>query len=252
MSCDELRPDYALYAMGVLEDPERAEIREHLARGCETCTAGLRDARALMFAVGAATEGPAPPKRLRKRIMASVGAEPDPGWHWMTAWRAAAAMAAFAIAVGLLVVSGHRAEVASLEAENRMWMDTASRRSLEAASYRDALKFLQAPETREVTFGAGKPEPPRGKVFVHPTEGVLLVASNLPVPPKGKAYEMWIIPKGGKPEPAGLFTSASDGTAVHRFDKPVSIAATGAVAVTLEDAAGVAAPTSQPLIVAAL
>ena len=38
MTCDELRPDYVLFAMGVLEDPERSELRAHLERGCQVCT----------------------------------------------------------------------------------------------------------------------------------------------------------------------------------------------------------------------
>ncbi|MCX6622615.1 MAG: anti-sigma factor [Acidobacteria bacterium] len=252
MTCDELRPDCALYAMGVLEDPERAELRTHLDGGCERCIAGMKEARELLFALGASTAGAAPPKRLRKRILASVGAQEEQGWHWMTAWRAAGAMAVLAIGAGLLINARHGAETGALQAENRMWKGEAGRSALEAASFRDALRFLESPETRQVTFGAGKAEPPRGKVFVHPTKGVLLVASNLPVPPAGKTYEMWIIPKGGKPAPAGLFTSSQDGTAVHRYNKPISLALTGAVAVTLENAGGVDAPTSQPLIVAAL
>jgi anti-sigma-K factor RskA len=81
---------------------------------------------------------------------------------------------------------------------------------------------------------------------------VLLIASNLPPVAPGKIYEMWVIPKGGKPAPAGLFRSSADGTAVHVQQGPVDVSATAAVAVTLEDEAGATAPTSQPFIVAAL
>ena len=126
------------------------------------------------------------------------------------------------------------------------------RQGMQAAAYREALDLLKAPETREVTFGEGKPEPPKGRVFVNPSSGVLLIASHLPAPPPGKTYEMWIIPKTGKPAPAGLFASGADETAVHFFRSTVPLATTGAVAVTLENAGGVDAPTSTPLIVAAL
>ena len=44
MNCQELRDMYELYALGVLEGGERAEIEEHLGRGCETCRRGLADA----------------------------------------------------------------------------------------------------------------------------------------------------------------------------------------------------------------
>jgi anti-sigma-K factor RskA len=63
---------------------------------------------------------------------------------------------------------------------------------------------------------------------------------------------MWIIPKGGAPLPAGLFQSQSDGTAMYLRKGAVDIASTGAIAVTLEPEAGSQAPTTQPLIVAAL
>src|ERR1017187_2040276 len=107
---------------------------------------------------------------------------------------------------------------------------------------------------KQVVFGGAAPQPPRGRVFLDPARGVLLLASNLPPAPTGKTYEMWIIPKakGSRPVPAGLFQSAADGTALHVRPGPVDVAATGIVAVTLEPAAGVPQPTSQPIIVAAL
>jgi anti-sigma-K factor RskA len=63
---------------------------------------------------------------------------------------------------------------------------------------------------------------------------------------------MWVIPKGGKPVPAGLFQSAADGTAMHVLTGPVDVAGTAAVAVTLEPEAGVPQPTSTPIIAAGL
>ena len=119
--------------------------------------------------------------------------------------------------------------------------------TVEAASLRSALALLQAPETREVTFGQGAPVPPRGRIFFNPSS-VLLVASNLPAPPAGKTYEMWIIPKGGKPAPAGLFSSTAQGTALHFYNAPARLSETDTIAVTLEVATGVDAPTSQPII----
>ena len=87
---------------------------------------------------------------------------------------------------------------------------------------------------------------------MNPKGGVLLLASNLPAAPEGKIYEMWVIPKAGNPVPAGLFQSDAEGTALHMQKATVDLAATKAVAVTLEPAGGVPQPTSQPLIVAVL
>jgi len=244
MTCDELRPDYILFAMGVLEEPEKSELRAHLDRGCENCTPGMHEARAWVYAMGAAQEGPEPPKSLRSRVLAAAGAAPDRRWHWSIAWVAASVVALVAIAVTVYQTQRHDAEIAALR-------DQLTRSGVEVAGLREIVTLLQAPETREVTFGQGRPAPARGRVFLHPY-GVLLFASNLPAPPAGKAYEMWIIPKSGAPAPAGLFASTAQGNAVHFYRSPVSMDTTGAVAVTLEDAAGVAAPTTQPVIVAPL
>src|SRR5207253_4978600 len=86
---------------------------------------------------------------------------------------------------------------------------------IELARLNEALALLNQPETRQVTFGEGAPQPPKGRVFVNPKIGVLLVASNLPAPPPGKIYEMWVIPKVGNPAPAGLFQSDAEGAAMH-------------------------------------
>ncbi len=112
-----------------------------------------------------------------------------------------------------------------------------------------ALNFLSDPETRPASFGKGLQAPPRGYVFVHPTLGVMLIASNLPAAGVGKTYEMWMIPKTGAPRPAGLFQS--DGMrGLYILNGPLDLGALNAVAVTLEPAAGSAAPTTMPIIVA--
>ena len=78
--------------------------------------------------------------------------------------------------------------------------------------------------------------------------GVLLIASNLPVLPAGKTYEMWVIPKAGAPRPAGLFQSAPQGTALHILPGVVDSNVT--LAVTIEPESGSPAPTSNVLFTA--
>ena len=122
----------------------------------------------------------------------------------------------------------------------------------EAVRAREALAILYGPRTVEASFGGAQTQPPRGKVFVSPDRGVLLVASNLPATPADRIYEMWLIPKGAKPVPAGLFRSGEDGDAIHVRPGAVDIASTAAIAVTVENQAGADQPTTTPLIVAPL
>ena len=79
---------------------------------------------------------------------------------------------------------------------------------------------------------------------------MLLIASNLPALAPRKIYEMWVIPKGGSPRPAGLFQPDASGGGVNIMSGPVELSALYAVAVTIEPEAGSRAPTSQPIIVA--
>jgi hypothetical protein len=70
MTCEELQPDYLLYAMGTMAEPESTELRAHLDRGCAACTEGLRQAQALAYSLGAGVDGPEPPRALRNRVLA--------------------------------------------------------------------------------------------------------------------------------------------------------------------------------------
>ena len=95
MNHEELQDCYELYALGVAGDPERSEIREHLARGCEVCMQNLHRARELTAMLAAAPDAAAPSPRLRRRIMASVGAE-ERRFGWAPFLAGALALSLFA------------------------------------------------------------------------------------------------------------------------------------------------------------
>jgi anti-sigma-K factor RskA len=244
MNCGQLQDSYDLFALGVAEEPERGEIRAHLSRGCEVCTAGVKDSMELMAQM-ASTAAPAQPSsKLRRRILASMGVERR-RFSWAPLWAVAAALS-FTAAIYFANQERQVSESAQLLRREM------SRQTNELTRLTEAFAILNGAGTEEVTFGNAQPKPPRGKVFLNPAQGVLLIAANLPPAPSGKLYEMWTIPKAGKPVPAGLFQSRSDGSAIHIRPGSVDIQATGAVAVTVESEAGADQPTSQPLIVAAI
>ena len=206
--------------------------------------AGVKGAIEVMALVGSTAAQAQPPKQLRRRILASVGVERS-GFRWAPVWAAATALS-LAAAIYFGNQQRHSAEEAQL-------LRTQMRsQATELTRLTEAFAILNGPDTRETAFGTDQPKPPRGKVFVNPAQGVLLMASNLPPAPSGKLYEMWTIPKTGRPVPAGLFQSASDGNAMHVRRGAIDVDATGAVAVTVENQQGADQPTTQPLIVAAL
>ena len=166
-------------------------------------------------------------------------------YGWPTAW-AAAALLCLSAAV---YFSGRERQYAEESLHLRRQL---GEQTTELHRLREAFVILGASGTAEVSFGNGLPTQPIGRIFVNPTRGVMMTASHLPPAPAGRLYEMWIIPKGGAPRPAGLFQSRDDDTAVQFGPGAVDIAATAAVAVTLENEAGAPQPTSQPLIIAPL
>jgi hypothetical protein len=239
--CDDFHDDFELYALGVLDPDEKTRIDDHLRTGCTTCAAALKDALAVNAIVMSMAPDVVPPARLKRRVLAGVGVQ-RMSWSWLAAMAAACMLV---VALWLSVQERSRSSELALARHNLIEISGQRDRLLQA------LSFLDDPSTVPVSFGKGQPIPPHGNVFVHSKLGVLLIAANLPAAQSGKIYEMWVIPKGGAPRPAGLFQSQG-GTAMHILSGPLDIGTLGAVAVTLEPESGSAAPTTTPIIIAAV
>jgi anti-sigma-K factor RskA len=245
-TCQEFSELYELYAMGALDGEEQAELEQHLESGCPVCSTGITRANASMQFLAILPEQVEVPARLRERILASVGAQrPRRGWMvWLTA---AAALTSAALAIAVIWLGERDIDLGlALDGAHAEIRRTAA----DLANARLAFQFLNEPETKQVVFGQGKPQPPRGSVLLNAKRGVLLIASHLPPAPAGKIYEMWVIPKSGAPLPSGLFQSDAQGDAVYLREGAVDIAGTGAIAVTVEPESGSNAPTSTPIVVA--
>jgi anti-sigma-K factor RskA len=237
MTCEELKDMFELYALGLLEGEEKSEVEEHLARGCEACQSSLRDALAVNALMMASVPQTAPRSGLKRRVLAGFGIERS-GWGWLGAFAAALMLL---VALWLSVQERHR------ESE----LAEARRQVIQISAERDRLNqvfnFLNQPETKQVNFGSGQPQPPRGNVFLHPRLGVLLIASNLPALPAGRTFEMWVIPtKTSAPRPAGLFQANPQGAGMNILTGPLD--SPYAVAVSIEPEAGSQTPTNVILV----
>ncbi|HWD98766.1 MAG TPA: anti-sigma factor, partial [Bryobacteraceae bacterium] len=202
MSCDELRDEYEAYALGVAEDPERTEIREHLARQCPTCTHGVREAAAVVAAMSALGQPAKPPKALRKRVIAMVGGS---GGYRFGVWLPWGLAFVLALVLASVIIP-------------------ARRQAADAGRFEDALAILNDPSAKDVSFGEPA-KPARGRVFVSPRRGIALIAANLPSIAADRTFEMWVIPQSGKPIPAGTFRGEREGVAIYVHPGPVSAAA---------------------------
>jgi anti-sigma-K factor RskA len=168
---------------------------------------------------------------------------------WAPLW---GVLAVTSLAMALFAASFFRGRERDLAQELAAAREQLRAQTLQLTTLTEAVAILNGPDTAVVSFGQSQPRTPNGKVFVNPSQGVLLLASDLPPAPEGKTYEMWLLPKRGMPVPAGLFQPAMDQTALHVRRGQVDMSGAAAVAVTLENAGGAPQPTAPPLIVAAL
>jgi len=184
------------YVLGAMAVGEREAFEEHLTT-CAACRAEVEELMPAAEALPMASPLMVPPPELKDRIMAEVereatllgaaGAGADRpervgrerrGLGWLSGWRLAPVAAALLIA-GVLVGTA-----------------------------------LSGPESRVVTADL---EVPGASAEIH-VEGdsAMLVAENLPAPPEGRVYEVWLMPEGSDtPEPTDvLFEPRGDGSAM--------------------------------------
>jgi hypothetical protein len=80
MTCDGFQAEeYAFYVLGNLDGYQHEAIAEHLAANCECCTAELLRYGGLWSSIGASTPLVNPSRRLRSRVIQSVGGR-APWW----------------------------------------------------------------------------------------------------------------------------------------------------------------------------
>jgi len=278
---EQLRELASLHALGVLSKDERAELAAAIA-GDPELAAEVRELEDTAGALGSAAPQIDPPARLRAKVLAVAGIEADaggasPSGGSVTPFRSAAAPAAarggsralpgwLAAAAALVLASGLGLWAlqlrTSLEAMNarveKAEQDVVDmRRTLGQAEEHTRLlqahnNVLFAPDTLRVDL-AGQPVAPgaKARAFMSRQSGVVFTADALPSLPADKAYQLWVI-ADGKPVSAGLVTPDSSGHAAQLFPMPSNLVALQAVAVTIEPAGGVPAPTGDKVLVGAI
>ena len=217
------------WLLGSLPEDEAAGFKRHLEE-CAVCREDAAGLRVAVDALPASVPPHAPPPALRERIMAVVereaellqaaGPESDrpqarrrrrPSWLSGPTLRPALALGLVALAIGFVGAQALRGGPDKITAQ----VQSGGRATL------------------EVQDGRGR-----------------LVAKNLPDPPNGRVYQVWL-DKGGKtPEPTTvLFTTSRDGSAIA--DVP-SLDGVRRVMVTDEPNGGSRAPTGKVLLTASV
>ena len=216
--------DAGAYVLGALTSEEAEAFRSHLST-CIVC----RDEVAALEAVAEALALAAPqlpaPRRLRRRVLSDVRGEPRPDGALAGRPRSRPRATRPLVALGgALALAG--AIVAAI---------------VLAAGGSAGTRVVQA----SVTL-------PRGSAVVRLAGGhAELVLRDMPQPPPGKIYEVWLERAGRSPSPtSALFDVTSAGAGA--VDVPGDLRGVRELLVTPERRGGSLAPTHVPVIVARL
>jgi anti-sigma factor RsiW len=214
---DDLHELSALYALDVLDAPERARFEAHLAE-CDRCSSELESLRVAATSLAFVAEATPPPPALRGRILAAAREEGlnvvplRPRRSLAVSVAAVVAVAASAAAVGFGI-----------------WAATLHH---SLANERAATKVLRDPLARHIPLQGA-----RGELVVA-ASGEAVLNVGLPKPPKGNTYEAWVATPTVRP--AGTFDGGS--TALK-----VRVPRGAQVMVTLERSGGSSSPSRKPL-----
>jgi anti-sigma-K factor RskA len=263
------------YALGQLSQDERRDVERHV-RECDLCAADLRDLAVVMEGIAHSVEPVTPPAALRQRVIASLALQPQEpprrgseasavatqfgrpvlgavvrrGVH--PGWLAAAALVILGLGAALyssistrqlLVIDVQQAQADAGEAQERA---NELRRQLDlTAGQADLVVSILTADDMQPVPMAGRENATASvaRAFWSPTRGLLIVANDLPVPPPGRIYQVWVIGKTG-PVSAGLLGEQGAGRGMLLAPPPPGLAP-GAVtvAVTDEPPGGLPAPS---------
>jgi anti-sigma-K factor RskA len=184
----------------------------------------------------------------------------------LPAWLAAAAAVLIAVGVGAYALQ-LRNRVDHVEQQLAAAATRATQAEQDLVSLRRVLSDAQiqtqtlrleaavfmAPDMNRIDL-AGQPVAPgaSARAFWSRSRGVVFAASQLPALPAGKTYQLWFVPANAAPVSAGLITPDAQGSVTVQFATPPSTPdRIAALAVTLEPAGGVPAPTGDKYLVGA-
>jgi len=277
---EQLRELASLHALGVLSDEERAELAKAMAGDAELA-AEVRELEDTAGALGGVVPQVDPPARLRARVLAVAGIEADDasgtpavspiggvGGRGAAApvvvrkssalpgWLAAAAALVLASGLGLWALQlrtsldDMNARVERAEAEVVRIQRTLGEAQEQTKTLEARNEVLFAPDMQRVDL-AGQPVAPAStaRAFVSRHSGLAFAANQLPTLPADKVYQLWVIPQGQSPVNAGLLSPDASGHASLFFEMPADMAPAAVIAVTVEPAGGVPAPTGDKALV---
>ena len=259
MNHDALRELTGAYALGALSGEEKRALEAHLP-SCAECAAEVRAFGDVARGLNDAVPQIDPPASLRGRVVAHVenlaakSAAPPAvrqpqigqgfsgtGWLALAASLAAAVLGFYALSLRDRVqgLQGELAEARQRAATAEQIVQTIQQRAENLQRTSDIVRAADVADFK--LQGQGPASAASGRAFVSRSRGVVFVAQNLPPLDPGKTYQLWVITVDDRRISAGVFAPESAGAA--SVTTALNVPNPKMVAVTVEPAGGVPAPT---------
>ena len=249
----------AAYALGILS-PEEARSFERTLASSEAARHEVAEFQEVAAMLALQSPEVAADPALRARVLARVEQEkvvaipaaPPSRKPNVLPWLAAAAAVVVIVGMGW-ILSQSRSELALRDAAIASLQSELAAGERKLAAREATLNTILEPGVKLDVLASAKPEMPSIQMFVNAKRGIVIAhAVNLPTLPSDRAYQLWFIPKNGKPIASVTFNSESTGHAlVQNIPLPPGTELTAA-AITEEPAGGSPQPTSAIILSGAM
>jgi anti-sigma-K factor RskA len=244
-SHSDLKGQAGAYVLGSLDPDERVAFETHLA-ACAECLEEVRAFQEVADALALDSYGRGP---------SQTSMSSRQGAGHVIRWLPLAATLVMAVGLGAYAVN-LQARVADLEArlEQAVLQAAAAERVVADArrvsgELQSAMGVLAAPDLVRIDLmGQAAAPDASARALWSRARGMVFTASNLPALPSGRVYQVWVV-TAQAPISAGLLTPDPGGAGMTFFNTPPDIPPPAAVAVTIEPAGGVPAPTGAMYLV---
>jgi anti-sigma-K factor RskA len=257
---EQAMAELGAYALDAVSPDERAAIEAHL-KTCDSCRNELR----AMSAAAAALASTLPAQemdaarsavvkqrlveraRADRRVVTPVQSVSIPArTRQLPWWLAAAASVAFAVALYRGVVIDRDRDALKTALVTETLRSSALKDTL--AERERTLLAMAGADVKVVELVADNRRPNARMFWARSTNTWTMFAHNLPAPPQGRTYQLWLITRDNQRISAGTFAPDPSGNAVVSAQYPLAADALQMIAVTEEPAGGVPQPTGEVLI----
>lgn len=232
---DDYKEMIPAHALSALDAAEERAMSEHLAT-CEECRRDLAEWEAVAANLALSAEPSTPSTQVRERILQRVQADLQAKSTTNVLplqrpkrdlWRSLGSIAAVVLFAGLIIA------VIALWQQNRR-----------LRQQDELVEILSSPGARMKDLrGTNEAPGASAKIVFDSTGRALLIVNGLPRPPQGKQYQLWFIEPKRAPRPGNTFSTDSAGRGQSSDHMLAMDGDYSVLAVTLEPAGGVQAPT---------